>query len=109
MSDKVHLPATAEHLAAGYPELWDAYSDLGQACALSGPLSADKQRYVKLALAIAARSEGAVHSHVKRALEEGIDADSLRHVAILAIPTIGFPAAMAALTWVDDIASAHND
>jgi len=109
MSDKVHLPATADHVAAGYPDLWDAYTDLGQACALAGPLSADKQRYVKLALAIAARSEGAVHSHVKRALEEGIAVDSLRHVAILAIPTIGFPAAMAALTWIDDIAADFAD
>jgi len=59
---------------------------------------------VKLALAAASESEGAVHSHVRRALDEGIDPNTLRHVAILSIPTLGFPKAMATLTWIDDLA-----
>lgn len=109
MSDKVHLPSAADRVAAGFPDLWDAYTDLGQTCAVAGPLPAETQRYVKLALAVAARSEGAVHSHVGRALEEGISADALRHVAILAIPTIGFPAAIAALTWIEDIVTKYAD
>jgi len=109
MSDKVHLPSAADRLAASFPDLWDAYSDLGQTCAQAGPLPAEIQRYVKLALAVASRSEGAVHSHAARALAEGISADALRHVAILAIPTIGFPAAVAALTWIEDISANGRD
>lgn len=58
---------------------------------------------VETALAIGANSEGAVHSHARRALEEGLDRDMLRHVALLAIPTLGFPAAMRALSWIDDV------
>lgn len=59
-------------------------------------------RLVKLSLAIGAQSEGAVHSHVRRALEEDVSPEALEHAAILAIPTVGFPKAMAALSWIED-------
>ena len=58
---------------------------------------------MKLALAVGAQSEGAVHSHVRRGLEEGIDPETLRHVAVLGIPTLGFPAAIAADSWITDL------
>ena len=58
---------------------------------------------VKLAIAVGALREGAVHSHTRRALEVGCTADELRHVGVLAITTIGFPSTMAAMSWVEDI------
>ena len=58
---------------------------------------------MKLAMAIGAGSEGAVHSHARQALEEGISAEEVRQVCNLAITTLGFPAAMAALSWVNDM------
>jgi alkylhydroperoxidase/carboxymuconolactone decarboxylase family protein YurZ len=58
---------------------------------------------LKLAFAIGASSEGAVHSHARRAVEEGISPAELKHVAILAIPTIGFPQAVKGLTWIEDV------
>ena len=60
-------------------------------------------RLVKLALAMGAGSEGGVHSHCRRALQEGIPKEALKQVALLAIPTLGFPRAVAALTWVEDV------
>jgi alkylhydroperoxidase/carboxymuconolactone decarboxylase family protein YurZ len=60
-------------------------------------------RLVKLALAVGALSEGAVHSHARRALDDGISGDELKQVALLAIPTLGFPQAVKALTWIEDI------
>ncbi len=98
------LPSRAGRLANDQPAMWRAYQEYGKACAEAGPLDARAQRLVKLALAVAARTEGAVHSHVRRARAEGISADELRHVAYLAAPTIGFAAAVAALTWIDDLA-----
>lgn len=68
-----------------------------------GPLKAPMRRPVKLALAIGAGSEGAAHSHARRALAEGASREELEHVALLAIPTLGFPRAVAALTWIKDI------
>lgn len=100
MSDIPSLPAS---VTKQYPEIMKAYRLLGDACADAGPLDERAERLVKLALAIGIGSEGAVHSHSRRAIEEGIDADELEHVALLAIPTIGFPKAMAGLSWIRDI------
>jgi len=98
------LPKQLSRLIERDRDLWDAYQGLGKACAEAGPLDARARRLVKLALAIGARSEGAVHSHARRGLEEGLSAEELRHVAKLAIPTLGFPASVAALSWIGDIA-----
>jgi len=107
MSDETHatneLPATASEVAETYPDVWDAYGDLGKACSNAGPIDGETKRLVKLALAVGAQSEGAVHSHVRRGLEEDVDPEALRHVAMLAVPTIGFPKAVAASTWIDDL------
>ena len=107
MSDQIddpeELPASAGEFAKRNPEVWEAYADLGKACSAAGPIDDETKRLVKLALAIASESEGAVHSHVRRGLEEGIDPETLEHAAILAIPTIGFPKAIAGLTWIRDV------
>ena len=84
--------------------MWDAYADLGKACSEAGPIDGETKRLVKLALAVGSQSEGAVHSHVRRGLEEDIDPETLRHVALLGVPTIGFPKSVAALSWIDDLA-----
>jgi alkylhydroperoxidase/carboxymuconolactone decarboxylase family protein YurZ len=97
------LPATDSAIATAHPDVWDAYSDLDEACADAGPIDDHTKRLVKLALAIGAGSEGATHSHTRRALEEGIDPDALERVAMLAVPTIGFPKAVAGKTWIDDL------
>ncbi len=97
------LPPAANRIANDHPAVWAAYSELGRTVAENGPLDEQSRRLVKLALAIATGSEGATHSHARRALAEGIDPEALRHVALLAIPTAGFPAAVAGLTWVEDM------
>ena len=103
MQDTKELPAAAGQVAQAYPELYRAYAALGQACAKAGPIDGQSLRLVKLALAIGAWSEGGVHSHCRRALEEGVPKEALKQVALLAIPTLGFPKAVAALTWIEDI------
>jgi alkylhydroperoxidase/carboxymuconolactone decarboxylase family protein YurZ len=101
MSDA--LPTGASRLSTRYPDIWQRYQALGEACGDAGPLDPRTRRLVKLALAIGAGAEGAVHSHVRRAKAERITDDELRHVAVLAITTLGFPAAVAGLTWIDDL------
>ena len=107
MADEVEnteeLPSTAGELADRYPDVWEQYSGLGKACSEAGPIDDETKRLLKIALAAGSESEGAVHSHVRRAVDEGVDPETLRHVAILSIPTLGFPKAMATLTWIDDI------
>ncbi|MCV2894959.1 carboxymuconolactone decarboxylase family protein [Lentibacter sp. XHP0401] len=96
------LPGAAGDLAKSHPTIWEAYSALGQATAEAGKLTARERRLVKLALAIGAASEGAVHSHTRRGLAEGISADDLAQVSLLAIGTLGLPRAVAAGTWISD-------
>lgn len=97
------LPGAYGGLGRKHPEVMRAYAALGAACAEAGPLTPRERRLVKLALAIGAGSEGATHSHARRALEEGLDADAARQVALLAIGALGLPRAVAGLTWIEDI------
>jgi len=97
------LPGAAGSVARDHPDLWDSFTELGRAASEAGPLEGATRRLVKLALAIGTGSEGAVHSHARRALDEGITPQELEHVAVLAVPTIGFPKAIAALTWIRDV------
>lgn len=97
------LASRAREVSESYPDVWKHYQELGKACSEAGPLDPKTQRLAKLALAIGTGSEGAVHSHARRALHEGLTADELRHVAVLAISTLGFSKGVAALTWLEDI------
>lgn len=98
-----NLPSGAGEVAQAYPAVWNAFAALGKACSEAGPIEGRTLRLVKLALAIGALSEGAVHSHTRRALDEGLTKDELKQVALLAIPTLGFPQGVKALTWIEDI------
>lgn len=102
-------PSGAGEFAKLFPSVWDAYQALGQASAQAGPLDASTRRLVKLALAIGARSEGAVHSHCRQALAEGQSPEELRQVVVLAITTLGFPAAMAAFSWLGDVVGGQTE
>ena len=42
---------------------------------------------------------------VRKALEDGCTPDEVRHVAILATTTLGFPAMIRARAWVEDVLS----
>lgn len=86
-----------------YPDLANAYRSLGEAASKAGPLDEKTAALVKLALAIGARMEGAVHSHTRKAREAGASNDEIRHTALLATTTLGFPTMMAALSWIDDV------
>lgn len=96
------LPGVAGRIAREKPALWQALQALGAVASDAGPLDVKTRRLITLALAIGADSEGATHSHARRALAEGLSADELHHVAYLAITTLGWPHAIRALTWIED-------
>ena len=96
-------PSGAGIFAREFPATWEAYEALGKAASEAGPLDARTRRLVKLALAIGAGSEGAVHSHTRQGLAEGLDPKEIKQIAVLAITTLGFPAAMASFSWMRDI------
>lgn len=103
------LPDIVESIAREYPEIWEAYGRLGDAAEKAGPFDKKTIRLVKLALAVGASRQGAVHSHARRGLKAGLKPEELRQVALLAITTIGWSSAVAALCWINDILGPADD
>ena len=85
------------------PDFIAAWEAVGKSVRERGPLPAKTGHLIQLGAAAAVRSEGAVHSHVRRLLELGASASEIRHALMLTAATIGFPTVMAALCWADDI------
>ncbi len=96
------IPQHYQTIKQQHPDYIDAVEALGQALKASGPLDELTAQLVQLAAAVAIRSEGAVHSHAKRARQSGASDAQIEHTIILLTSTIGFPAVMAALSWVKD-------
>lgn len=86
-----------------HPEIAKAYSDLGDAVRAAGPLGEREIALVKLGISLGARLEGAAHAHTRKAVAAGVEPESLRQVALLTCPTLGFPQMMAGLQWVEDV------
>ena len=95
-------PETFQAFIARFPKLGQAWETLAEA-GQEGPLDARTARLVKLAVAIGALREGAVHSSVRKALASGITAGEVEQVIALAASTIGLPATVAVYSWVRDI------
>jgi 4-carboxymuconolactone decarboxylase len=95
-------PRSWQRLERKYPEVVAAYDTLSEVCRQAGPLDESTVALVKLAVSVGCGAERTVHSHAKKALRAGADPDALRQVALVAMPTIGLPAALDALRWVDE-------
>jgi len=83
----------------GLGEAWDRI----HAAEAEGPLDARTIRLVKLAVAMGAHREGAVHSAVRKALRAGVTREELEQVVALATSTVGMPSAVAVYTWIQDV------
>lgn len=97
------LPGAFERFKRDYPKAYRAYDQLAAACHEAGPLDQKTRELIKLGMSVGAMLEGATHSHTRRALEAGATPREIRHAVLLAATTLGFPQAIAAFTWVEDI------
>jgi alkylhydroperoxidase/carboxymuconolactone decarboxylase family protein YurZ len=100
--DRTRLPRPWARFGERYPDVVAAYDALRDACADTGPLDDVTVALVKLAVSVGGGFDRTVHMHCKKALRAGAAPESLRHIAIIAIPTIGLPRALDALRWVDE-------
>lgn len=101
-----YLPQTYVDFRNAHPGVADALDRMGSAVDAAGPLDTRTGRLVKLAIAVGGLAEGAVRSNVRKALDAGASPDEIRHVALSAITTVGFPAAIAALGWINEVIDA---
>jgi alkylhydroperoxidase/carboxymuconolactone decarboxylase family protein YurZ len=88
------IPKRFKKFTEDYPKVAKAYERLGDEVHAAGPLDEKTRALVKLGISVGARLEGAVHSHVRKAIEAGGTADEVRHVVLLSMPTIGLPPMM---------------
>ena len=106
MSDKKAVEELPNHYVSirkRFKEYGEVLNDLGRVARDTGPLDEKTSQLVQLAASAAIRSEGAVHSHAKRAMQLGASPDEVYHSLILLTSTIGFPNVAAAISWVDDL------
>lgn len=95
-------PKTYQNFVQRYPKLakaWELVHDAGE----QGPLDEQTIRLIKLAIAIGALREGAVHSAVRKARAIGVADEEIHQVVALAASTLGFPATVAAFSWIDEV------
>jgi alkylhydroperoxidase/carboxymuconolactone decarboxylase family protein YurZ len=96
------LPRHPSRFRSAHPEIYDAFEELGRLLHETGSLSERERRLVKLGLAIGVGAEGGVHSAVRQAFAGGCAREDVEHAVRLAITTVGWPRAMAALSWITD-------
>lgn len=103
------LPGHYVSIRERYGEFGEALDNLGRITDESGPIDGKTSHLIQLAASAAIRSEGAVHSHARRALALGATPDEVYHSLILVTSTIGFPNVAAAISWVDDIVESSEE
>jgi len=97
------LPNQFVKISDEYTDLLTAVENLGVAAKMSGPIDEKQAQLIQLAAAASIRSEGAVHSHTRRAMKAGANREEVHHTLLLLTSTIGFPTVAAALSWADDV------
>ena len=101
MADK--LPQHLLRFRKAHPGIYDAFEELGRRVHEEGPLSERERRLVKIGIAMGAGTEGGVHSAIRHATAGGCTREDVEHAIRLGITTLGWPRAMATLSWVDDV------
>jgi 4-carboxymuconolactone decarboxylase len=97
---KENFPAWYNLIKEKHGKFIKALEQLGETARREGPLDEKTTHLVQLAAAAAIRSEGAVHSHLRRAMQAGATPEEIYHTIIMLTSTIGFPNASAAMSWV---------
>jgi AhpD family alkylhydroperoxidase len=100
MSKKIRI---YEKIEKSHPEIYKAVQNLGDVVRTSGPLDKKTSQLIQLAAAAATQSEGSVHSHTKRALEDGATRAEIEHALMMLVSVMGFPKTAAALSWAYDV------
>jgi len=84
-----------------FPEIGQKYQEIGDAVHQHGPLTARERALVKLAISGSNQMESAYKSHIRKATSVGLSREDIEHVALLSLPTKGFPSMMAQLGIIE--------
>ena len=101
MSNIPKPPAAYDKFVSRFPkigEAWELISEAGR----EGPLDEKTARLAKLAIAVGAMREGAIHANVRKALAIGITRAEIDQIIALSAGTLGLPSAVAVFSWVNE-------
>ena len=98
-----HVPELYSRFQKRFPKIQEAYHELSKQIYEYGPLEEKIGHLIKLGVSVALNSEGAVRSHVRRALHEGATSEEIIQAVLFAFTTCGFPYTAAALRWVEEV------
>ena len=96
------LPKAVNQFRKRHPKVWKAFNELGERCHEAGPLDEKSRRLVKLAMSIGAGPGRRYALGGPKRTQSRVTPDEIDHVAVLAISTLGLPAATRAMTWISD-------
>jgi alkylhydroperoxidase/carboxymuconolactone decarboxylase family protein YurZ len=99
----IHYTNNYSWLVEKFSKVMENHQEFGKTLREAGPVNEKDANLIQLGAAAAIKSEGAVHSHVRRAQDAGASPDEIYHAIILLTSTIGFPSMAAALSWARDI------
>lgn len=100
---KSEIPAHFLSIKERYPDIASSLESLKGTIRQAGPLDTKTAHLIQIAAAAGIQSHGALHSHVRQALEAGATREEVYHSVLLLISTIGFPRVAAAINWVDEV------
>ncbi len=89
-------PRLVQDFQKRFPQVWEAYVELREACDLQGPLSARERELIKVGISAALRREGGLIAHIDRARDEGASPEQIYQAILVATGLTGFPNTLAA-------------
>lgn len=101
-SGSTRPPKFYEEFLKKYPTVGSRYEELGDAIHDLGPLSDRERALVKLAISGSHLYQSAYKAHIRKALASGLTRQEIEHVALMMLPTVGFPTMMACMGIIDE-------
>jgi len=95
-------PKFYSHFMEKYPEVGRQYEALGEAIHDLGPLTERERALVKLAISGSNLFHSAFKAHIRKGIAAGLTRAEIEQVALLMLPTVGFPTMMAAMGLIED-------
>lgn len=99
----MYLPEIFKQFVERHAEIAEKFKEVGDLCSNAGTIDLRTQQLIQLGISIGAGSRGGVRSHARRALEAGASNDDLLQATLLSATIIGFPAMIAAYSWVQEV------
>jgi 4-carboxymuconolactone decarboxylase len=107
--DRSDLPKPYAQFMQKYPSVGEKYEALGDVIHKGGPLTERERALVKMAVSGSHLYHSAFKSHIRKAKMAGVTREEMEHVALLMLPTVGFPTMMGMLSMISEQLASEED